>query len=385
MKRGRVDFTLSIILVLMLISGMVIVFSASSIMAESRYGSLTYFFVKQMIWGVISLAMMIAASRFNYQLLKKPPFPFILIIAAYVLLAGLFFFGTKINGAIRWYKIGPFSFQPSEYAKWALIVYFSYYLASPNKNIRNLKTHLMPLISILGGIVVLIMLQPDLSTSIMLVLICVSLLFIGGARKRHIAGMSLMTAPAVTLMMNYQFHRIESWWRAIKDPLAADYQLRQSLIGLGRGGWFGNGLGQSKQKFFFLPDSHTDFVFSIFGEEAGFIGTTIVLLLFLVILYRGIIISKKCPDNFGKFLAAGITFSIVYYGFINAAVVSMVVPTTGLPMPFISYGGSNLLFLGISAGLLLGISRSADSAGRANWGSYKERQAEMSTAYITAD
>ncbi len=319
MRRGKVDFPLAIMLIILLISGMVIVFSASSIMANSKYGSLTYFFVKQMIWGIISLILMIVVSRFNYQILKKPPFPFILITLAFVLLAGLFFFGVKINGARRWYNLGLFNFQPSEYAKWALIVYFSYYLSSSKKNIQNLKKHLIPLISILAGIIVLIMLQPDLSTSLMLGVICVSLLFIGGAKKWHIAGMGLMMVPAVTLMMSYQFHRIKSWLRAIADPLGADYQLRQSLIGLGRGGWFGNGLGQSKQKFFFLPDSHTDFAFSIFGEEAGFIGTTIVLILFLFILYRGIAISQKCPDLFGKFLAVGITLSIVLYAFINAA------------------------------------------------------------------
>ena len=229
------------------------------------------------------------------------------------------------------------------------------------------------------------MMQPDLSTSLMIGVICVSLIYIGGAKIMHLGAMALLMIPVVIFMMSYQLQRITSWWQALDDPLKAPYQVLQSLIGLGRGGLFGYGLGQSKQKFFFLPDSHTDFIFSILGEETGFIGTSLVLILFMFILARGLLIARNTPDNFGKFLAIGITLSIVLYAFVNAAVVSMLAPATGLPMPFISYGGSNIVFLGLSSGILLSISRGVQEAPAANWEEYKKNKKQLLTRVISAD
>jgi len=387
MKRGKVDLTLALFLFLLLVIGTIMVFSASSIMAINRYHSLTYFFRKQLVWSLLSLLLLVGFSKFDYRILQKPPLPFILLASAFALLAGLYGFGLRINGARRWYSLGLFNFQPSEFAKWAIIIYFAHYISGSKRNIRNFKEHFLPLILILAGMMVLIMFQPDLSTALMLGIICLSLMYVGGAKMKHLTAISLPLLPAVIFLLtrrSYQAGRISSWIKGLHDPMQAGYQIRQSLIGLGRGGWFGNGLGQSKQKFFFLPDSHTDFIFSILGEEFGFIGATLVLLIFLFILYRGIYIARKSPDNFGKFLALGITLSIVLYAFINVAVVSMLVPATGLPMPFVSYGGSNLIFLGFSGGLLLSISRHSRQS-KPNWSERSERTERLYHTVITTD
>ena len=226
----------------------------------------------------------------------------------------------------------------------------------------------MPAMIMLISVLLLIMMQPDLSTALMIGLICFSILFVSQVKMIHITALGLPLIPAtIYLTVNgYQSKRIINWIEGWQNPLAANYQVRQSLIGLGRGGYFGQGLGQGKQKFLFLPDSHTDFIFSIIGEEFGFIGTTLIMVLFLVILFRGL--------------------NIVFYALINAAVVSRLLPATGLPMPFISYGGSNLLFLGISIGILLSISRKSSPMDMsANWNEIRNKREQLFSRVITIE
>ena len=366
MGKNKVDYILAGSVTMLFLIGLIMVFSASSIMADSRYGSLTYFFSKQIVWGFVALLVMIAFSKINYRKLKQHKIPLLLIVLAIVLLAGLPLFGTTIKGATRWYHLGFFNFQPSEFAKPALIIYFAYFLSSRQERIRDFKTGLMPLLVVLSLVLALILIQPDLSTTLMTVLVTGSMLLLSRARLKHILAMVLPVVPLAIYVMSansYQTKRISDWLAAWDNPFHAGYQIKQSLIGLGRGGWFGSGLGQSKQKFFFLPDSHTDFIFSIIGEEFGYIGASLILILFLIIFFRGLRLAVKAPDLFGRYLAIGITLNIVLFAFINAAVVSMLLPATGLPMPFISYGGSNLLFLGISVGILLNISRQPSISG----------------------
>jgi len=215
-------------------------------------------------------------------------------------------------------------------------------------------------------IIIPILYQPDLGTVVMISLIISIMAFLSSIRSKHVLAGITFLIPAAFLKIQsgeYQILRIKSWLDNLSNPLGSGHQIKQSLIGLGNGGIFGSGIGTSKQKFFFLPDSHTDFIFSILGEEVGFIGTSIVLLLFLVILWRGISISKRAPSAFAQFLAVGLTMHLVLYGFINVAVVTMLVPTTGLPMPFISYGGSSLIGIGLSIGILISISRSTHQPG----------------------
>jgi cell division protein FtsW len=201
----------------------------------------------------------------------------------------------------------------------------------------------------------------------------------------HLVAIALPFFPVVILIMrmkSYQWQRVSSWWVGIWNPLDAAYQVKQSMIGLGRGGISGVGIGESKQKFFFLPDSHTDFIFSIIGEEFGFIGATLVLMLFMVILFRGMRLAKLTRDPFGQLLAAGITINIVLYALINTAVVTNMVPATGLPMPFISYGGSHMIFLGVSVGILLNISR---HAGSQSWEDFQQKRFALAKTMVESN
>jgi len=388
MTRGKVDYILAIAATFLLLTGLIMVFSASSMVANTNFGSLTYFFRKQILWGLLAFLMMLVFSKINYHKLKDNYKPLILVLLAILLLAGLFLFGIRVNGAKRWYHLGLMNFQPSELARLALIIYFAQALSSAKKDLTKFKEGILPLFAILSIVLVLIMLQPDLSTALMIGLTTLAMLFVSNVKLRHLAFLISAAVPFVVykLFNSYQWKRIADWINAWEDPLAASYQVKQSLIGLGRGGYWGEGLAQGKQKFLFLPDSHTDFIFAIIGEEFGFIGTSLILLIFLIILLRGLKVVRNTSDAFGKFLAFGITINIVFYAFINAGVVSMLLPATGLPMPFISYGGSNLLFLGISMGILLSISRNMTAHEQsANWSDFKSRREQLYNRVITMD
>ncbi len=360
MKRNSVDWILASAVTLLLIMGLIMVFSASSMIAKFEFGNMMYFFQKQILWGALSLIFMVGFSKIDYKILKRHGLPLGLMLLSILLLAGLFVFGAYSHGARRWYRLAFLRFQPSEFAKISVIIYTSYYLSTKESKLKNWKKGLMPLMALLALTVLLIYPQPDLSTSLMILIIAGCLIFVSPVPLKHLAAIALAAVPFIifTLVRNpYQWGRVHNWWVALHDPAHAAYQLKQSLIGIGRGGLFGHGLGQSVQKFLFLPDSHTDFIFSIIGEEFGFVGTSIVLFLFLLIFFRGITVARRIHDKFGRYLSLGITLNIVLYAFINAGVVSALLPTTGLPMPFFSYGGSSLLFLSIATGILLNISR----------------------------
>jgi cell division protein FtsW len=363
MKRKSVDIPLAIVVTFLLMSGMIMVFSASSMIAEFNLKKdMFFFFKKQLLWGVISVFFMVGFSKIDYRHLKRHGLPLTLAVLSIVLLAGLFVVGIKSHGARRWYHLFFFRFQPSEFAKIGLIIYTAYYLSTREARLKNLKKGLLPLLSILALAAVLIMAQPDLSTTLMILLITGLMIFLSPVPARYLWGFVLSMVPVLIFVLarsSYQWGRVVGWWAAIHNPADAAYQVRQSLIGIGRGGLLGKGLGQSVQKFLFLPDSHTDFIFSILGEEFGFVGTSFILMMFLFIFYRGMRIARHTHDKFGRYLAVGITLNITLYAFINAGVASALLPTTGLPMPFFSYGGSNLIFLAIATGVLLNISRQA--------------------------
>ncbi len=350
---------------ILLTIGLIMVFSASAVMAHEKHGSVLYFSKKQMLWGFLSIFSIFVFSRIKINFTMRKSFPLYLVLVSAVMLIGLFFWGDLINGARRWYNMGFVSFQPSEFAKFALIIYFADILARKGKLLHDWKKGLLPHIAIILLILFPIYMQPDLGTSIMIALVIAIMVFLSDVRFKHIAAGFLFLLPALIIKFSgssYQVNRIVSWYENLGNPLGSGYQIKQSLIGLGNGGIFGNGIGTSRQKFYFLPDSHTDFVFSILGEEVGFIGTSIVLILFLIILWRGISIAKRANNTFAQFLAIGLTMNLVLYAFMNAAVTTMLIPATGLPMPFLSYGGSSLLFAGISIGILLNIDRNSNSA-----------------------
>ncbi len=389
MKSGRVDIWIAALVTILLMVGFFMVFSASSMLANSRHGSLTYYFFKQLIWGILAVSAMIGFSKLDYRKLLGHKVPLFGVMVSIALLLGLYAFGITRNGATRWYGVFGVYFQPSEFTRLALIIYFAYFLASRGENrLNKIQEGLLPLMIIFVVNILLIMFQPDLSTALMIVLICGSLLFVSPVKLKYMAAMAMFLLPAAVFVMttrSYPQDRINAWYHAFENPLSASYQIRQSLIGLGRGGLFGQGIGQSKQKLFFLPDSHTDFIFSIIGEEAGFIGTTLVLSIFLIILYRGVKIASNADDVFGRYLAVGITLSLVYYAFINVAVVTMLLPATGLPMPFVSYGGSHLLFMGIAVGILLNISRQNNAETGGGWQEDRQRRRALSQLTLSSD
>lgn len=359
-RRKSVDITLAFAVTVLFVSGMIMVFSASSMLGALTKGSLFFYFKKQLLWGALSIIFMVGFSKIDYRFLKRHSLPLLLTLLSILLLAGLFVIGVKVNGARRWYPIFFMRFQPSEFAKLSLIIYTSYYLSTRETKLKDFKKGLLPLIFVLGIVALLIIVQPDLSTTLMIVLITGLLIFLSPVPVKYLTAAILGMVPVIVLVMSrsaYQWGRVQSWMAALHDPASAAYQIKQSLIGIGRGGLIGKGLGQSVQKFLFLPDSHTDFIFSILGEEFGFLGASFVLLLFLLIFYRGMVIARHTYDKFGRYLAVGITLDITLYAFINAGVASALLPTTGLPMPFFSYGGSNLMFLSIATGILLNISR----------------------------
>jgi cell division protein FtsW len=365
-SRRKNDGLLVAAVTVLLTIGLIMVFSASAVVAEEKYGSLLYFSRKQILWGFLCILTIFIFSRVKYTNYTKKGLPLLGILASFVLLVGLFLWGDVVNGARRWYSLGFASFQPSELSKIALIVYFADIFSRKGEIIRNWKKGLLPHVIILCMIIIPILFQPDLGTVVMISMIISIMAFLSNIRFKHVlAGITFLVPAAFLKILSseYQILRINSWLDNLSNPLGSGYQIKQSLIGLGKGGILGSGVGTSKQKFFFLPDSHTDFVFSILGEEIGFIGTSVVLILFMIILWRGISISKHAPSTFAQFLAVGLTMHLVLYGFINVAVATMLLPTTGLPMPFISYGGSSLISVGLSVGILINISRNSYQPG----------------------
>jgi cell division protein FtsW len=370
------DRVLAVSVLFLIIIGLLMVFSASSMVGNYKYGSMIFFFGKQITFVVLSLFVMGISTRFNYQKLSKNRWPLFLILFSIILLAGLFVFGYEVNNALRWYNFFGIRFQPSEFAKLALIIYTAHFLSSRNEKLGELVSGILPLLLVIASLFILIMFQPDLSTAMVTGVILASMMFISRMKFKHILGILASLIPFVIYLLKtkgYQISRVKAWLKAWENPADAEYQIRQSLIGLGQGGFIGQGIGNSKQKFSFLPESHTDFIFSIVGEEFGFIGTSIILTLFLLIFIRGIRIANQTANPFGKFLAVGLTLNIVVFAFINVAVVTMLVPVTGLSMPFLSYGGSNLIFMGLSVGILQSIVRQNNTVDQ-NWDNYPQKR-----------
>ncbi len=364
--RGKVDIVLAISAIALILLGEVMVFSSSSMYASQVYHSITYFFRKQLLWGVMSVLVIIGFSKFDYQKLNAVEYSMIAYMGSVVLLIGVLFIGRSIKGAHRWYNLGVGSFQPSEVAKLAVIYYLAIKLSAADIGRRSIREGILPVFLALALILALIMLQPDLSTALLIGFIAVCMIFVSRVKLSHLASGLLAVIPMGIIYLSwkpYHMARIRAWLSSFGDPLSAGYQVKQSIIAIGRGGIWGVGMGESKQKLFFLPDSHTDFIFSIISEEFGYIGVTIILILFMVILYHGLKIARKAPDGFGQFLALGVTLNIILYAFMNIAVVTGIVPATGLPLPFISYGGSHMIFMGVSLGILLNISRHIKEAG----------------------
>lgn len=356
-KHGYSDFILMFVIFLLLAIGLVMVFSASSYQDLINYKDSYYTFKKQITWAGFGLVAMIVMMNYDYHKLKK--FSGSLVIASIILLIVVLFMPER-NGSKRWIGVGTFVFQPSEIAKFAVILYMSSSLPRKKENIRSFLKGVVPYVLIGGIIFLLILAEPNLSIAGTVLIVVFLLLVAAGAKKSHLTLLALsgsVLAVLFTMSEDYRYKRFTAFLDPWKDPLDTGYQAIQSLLALGSGGLSGLGLGKSRQKFFYIPEPQNDFIFSIIGEELGFIGTAGVMFLFLILIWRGIKIALNAPDAFGSFLAAGITSLIAVQAIINIAVATSSMPITGIPLPFISYGGSSMVFMMMTVGILLNISR----------------------------
>jgi len=354
------DYIIFLTVTVLLAIGIVMVYSSSAVKAQQLYGDGFYFLKRQIVWAVIGLSLMAAAMWVDHRYLRalaKPGLWIALFLLLVVLVPGV---GRATHGARRWVELGPLSFNPSEAMKLAFVVYLADYLARAGERIRSFTKGLLPPLAVLGVSFLLILQQPDLGTAIALAGTAVLMLFCSGARLGHLVALFFASLPAVTWMIfgeQYRRRRFLAFLDPGADPSGAGYHIIQALYALGSGGLFGVGLGRSRQKFFYLPEEHTDFIFAIIGEELGFVGAVTVIGLFFFFLWRGYRVAITSPDTFAGFLAMGLTTMIGLQAVVNIGVVTGTLPITGIPLPFISFGGSSLVFTLLGVGILLNVSR----------------------------
>ncbi|SFA75473.1 MULTISPECIES: stage V sporulation protein E [unclassified Bacillus (in: firmicutes)] len=361
-KRNTPDFILLIVTLTLLTVGLIMVYSASAVWADYKFEDSFFFAKRQMLFAGVGIVAMFFIMNVNYWTWRT--FAKMIIIICFVMLVLVLVpgVGNVRNGSRSWIGVGAFSIQPSEFMKLAMIVFLAKYLSERQKVITSFKKGLVPSLGLVFLAFGMIMLQPDLGTGTVMVGTSVVMIFVSGARIAHFAALGLIgVAGFVGLVISapYRMERITSFLDPWSDPLGSGFQMIQSLFAIGPGGLFGLGLGESRQKFFYLPEPQTDFIFAILAEELGFIGGSFVLLLFALLLWRGIRISLGAPDLFGSFLAVGIIAMIAIQVMINVGVVTGLMPVTGITLPFLSYGGSSLTLMLMAVGVLLNISRYA--------------------------
>lgn len=349
--------TITIVLVCI---GIVMIYSASSIYSLDKYHDSMFFLKRHASFVFIGFILAFLAMAIDYRRLKevsKPLLLFSLVLLVLVLIPGI---GRMAGGARRWFRIGIISFQPSELLSLAMIIYIADFLSRKKEDLKNFWTGYLPPIMVMGASVLLILLQPDLGSSLALSVVVLLMLFIAGVNVKHIWLMLIAAMPALYILIfsvPYRRARILSFLNPWADPHGSGFQIIQSQVALGSGNFFGLGLGHSKQKLFYLPAAHTDFIFSIIGEEIGLIGTLIIVALFILFLAKALKIVSATEDRFGYFLGLGLVLMIALKAAVNIGVSTGILPTKGLPLPFISYGGSSLILDMVAVGLLLNISR----------------------------
>lgn len=364
-KTDHIDWFILLSVVGLMLFSVAFVYSASASFADARFGSSEKLLVNHGIRVVLGLIAVFIFARIDYhvwQRYAKPLYIISLGLLAFVLIAG-----DRVKGATRWIDIGPVNFQPSELAKFSLVMFVAALLAEQQRFLSDFKRGVMPILLWTLAACGLIALQPNVSTAGVLFIIMFVLLFIGNVRTDHLSVMgffSVLIGGLFALSAPYRRSRIMAFFGmgdmgeggAVEK---VNYQMKQAILAFGNGGITGVGPGRSVQRDFFLPESYGDFIYSIIGEEYGFIGAIIILAAFGILLWRGLAVAKRAPDAFGRLLAAGITITLIIYATVNAAVTCGILPTTGLPMPFISYGGTSVLFSSAAVGILLNISSHA--------------------------
>ena len=350
---------LSTIVVLNLV-GLVMVLSSSSVEALANYGSSWLFFKRQLTWTLLGFAALAVTSRIDYRFLRRYVVPLLVVSAVLLLLVLVPGVGISANGSTRWLGVGAFRFQPSELAKLGLLLYGADLLARRAASVGDWRSVLRPVGFVFCFFGALVMLQPDMGTTITMAILTASILFVGGIRMRHMAvvgTIAVVVGTFLAVVEPYRRARLMSFIDPFDHYKEGGYQVAQSLIALGSGSWTGVGLGAGRAKWMFLPNAHTDFIFAIIGEELGLVGCTLVLILFGALAVLGVRTILRAPDRFGALLAAGITGWIVGQALINVGAVTGALPVTGVPLPFVSFGGSALLFTMCASGVLLNIAR----------------------------
>ncbi len=361
-KRVSIDRWLFTVTMLLVFLGLVMVFSASAVMARERFGSPYAFLSKQLLWAVAGLAAMVITMRLDYRRYKHPALVFSLMGVTTLLLISVFFLDRSHN-THRWIHAGGFSFQPSELAKPVLILFLAYFLESRAKTMDDVRNTLLPAAAPVLVFLGLIVLQPDLGTAIACAGIAACVFYVAGMRMRYFGyAFAASLVPLYFLIFHVSFRRdrILAFLNPYADRQKAGFHIIQSLIAVGTGGITGTGLMEGKQKLFYLPEPHTDFIFAVTAEELGLVGAMFVVTLFAIFLWRGMRASWRTEDLFGRYLAVGITSMVVLQAFINISVVLGMMPTKGIPLPLVSYGGSSLFVTLACVGVLLNITKQAE-------------------------
>jgi cell division protein FtsW len=343
-----------------------VVYSASATWAQEKFGESDHLLNSHALKILIALVVLFVGMMVDYKKYRR--LTKLSVVVAVLFLVATLVLGGETKGASRWLRFGGLGFQPSEFAKFALLFHLSTLIATKGEAIKEFRRGILPMIIWIGLVAGLVMLQPNFSTGAMIIVLSFIMLFISRARFSHLVAVALAALPLVAVYLfsaPYRMQRVKSFLMGTSSAGSHNYQLWQGIIGFGNGGLFGVGPGESRQRDFFLPESYGDFVFSIVGEEYGFVGTLFFMSLFLIIMLRGFKIAKYARDEFGRMLAIAITSTITMYALMNAGVTLGILPTTGLPMPFVSYGGSSLIFSSFAVGVLLNISAQTDLHPRA--------------------
>ncbi len=360
-KKLSTDLTLLAVALGLMFFGTVMVWSASSALAQERHGNAYYFALKQGLWGLIGIGGMVAALRLDYRALRRPVVVYSLLAASTLLLIAVLFL-RPVNETHRWIRLGALSFQPAELAKLSIVLFLAYFVERRGERMNDFL-QLFPALLLVAWLGFLVLIQPDLGTAFCLVLTGGVMLFVAGVRLRYFA---VLAIPALAVLyvaiasVPWRRGRLVTFLNPWADPQGAGYQVIQSLIAVGTGGVTGVGLMEGRQKLFYLPYPYSDFIFAVIGEELGMLGAMAVVLAFVVLLWRGLRAAWGAPDEFGRFLAVGITLSIVFQALINVSVTLGLLPTKGIPLPFISAGGSSLVFALVGIGLVANVSQHAD-------------------------
>ncbi|MFA9262452.1 MAG: putative lipid II flippase FtsW [Undibacterium sp.] len=360
-SQGESDRWLKLSVFTLIGIGLIGIASAGVSYGNIRFGDPYYFFKEQLIGLAVGTVLLLFAERIPYQLWRRFVIPLFVTALIFLVLVFIPGFGTTVYGAARWVDLGPFSFQPSEIMKIAIIFYLAAWLSRRgSRTAGDFYEGFVPFLVVLGLVGFLIIKQPDTGTLGLIFCIALSIFFASGASLKHIAGLlglGLLSIAVLIKIAPYRMQRFLVFLNPEHDPLGAGYQMTQAFLAIGTGGWFGVGLGHSRQKFNYLPEPVTDSIYAVLAEETGLLGGAVIVALFLFFLWRGIHVAKQAPDKFGELLAVGIVAWVVCQAFINIAAITGLIPLTGIPLPFISFGGTSLAVLMGAVGVLLNISR----------------------------